>query len=62
MKTYDGIEVKENDTVWVIGSTGVHKTRVLPPVVEYVYFNNIEVKHSFSTKKAAEKHLKIPRK
>ena len=55
IKTFDGIEVKEGDTVYVLGSTGIHPTKVLPPVTSYVYFGNIEVKNSFSTQLAAEK-------
>lgn len=61
MKTYDEKEVEVGDKVFVIGSTGVHETTVLPPVTSYVYFNNIEVKNSFSTREAAEKHLNTPR-
>lgn len=55
MKTYDGIEVKESDKVWVIGSLGIYEATVQPPVTDYYLFGPIEVKNSFSTRLAAEK-------
>ena len=57
MKTYDNVEVQEADTVWVIGSTGVHSTTVLPPVTSYQYFGNIPVSMSFSSRIRAEEYL-----
>ena len=57
MKTYDNVEVEENDTVWVIGSTGVHSTTVLPPVTNYQYFGNIPVSQSFSSKAKSDEYL-----
>lgn len=58
MKTYDKKKVKVGDKVWVIGSTGVHEAKVLPPVTNYEYFGPVEVAHSFSTRKEAEKFKK----
>lgn len=55
MKTHDGIEVKEGDKVYVIGSTGVKEATVQPPVTDYYLFGPIKVTNSFSTRLAAEK-------
>ena len=54
-RTADGVEVKEGDKVWVLGSTGIHKTKVIEPVTNYELFGPIPVRESFSTKKAAKK-------
>lgn len=58
MKTFDGEEVKEGDTVFVIGSCGVHEAKVLEPVTNYELFGNIPVRNSFSTKEEADKVYK----
>ena len=56
MKTRDGKKVKTHDVVWVIGSCGIHKTEVNPPVTGYELFGLIPVDQSFSTKKAAQEY------
>lgn len=57
MKTKDHVEVFEGDTVFVIGSCGVHSAKVLEPVTSYEWFGNIPVRCAFSTKVAAEEYL-----
>jgi len=56
MKTFDGVNVKKGSTVWVFGSTGIQKTKVLEPVTSYEFFGPIPVSQSFSSREAAEKH------
>lgn len=55
MATKDNKKVKAGDTVWVFGSVGLHKTKVLPTVQQtsYYLFGNIPVTEAYSTKKAA---------
>jgi hypothetical protein len=57
--TYDGIEVKVGDRVWVHGSDGINETTVKEPVTSYNIFGNpVPVKYSFSTKESLERYIK----
>lgn len=56
--TFDGVSVVPGDAVWVLGSTGIYKTKVQPPVTCYELFAPIPVSKSFSTKESDEQYKK----
>ena len=55
--TFDGKEVNEGDEVWVLGSTGYHKTTVAEPVTNYELFGPIPVSNSFSSEESIKEYI-----